>query len=44
LFTIVGDNKELVNTNTDGGQGHFTIEGNKLLARLVADAWNRRDT
>lgn len=43
LFTIVGDNKELVNIITDGGQGHFTIEGNKLLARLVANAWNRRD-
>ncbi len=43
LFTIVGDNKELVNTITDGGQGHFTVEGNKLLSGLVADAWNRRD-
>ena len=43
LFTIVGNDKKLVNTITDGGQGHFTVEGNKLLATHVADAWNRRD-
>ena len=43
LFTIVGDDSELVNILPDGGQGHFTRVGNKLLAKLVAEAWNRRE-
>lgn len=43
LHTIVDGNPSLVNTNREGGQGHFTVDGNKLLATHVADAWNRRD-
>ena len=43
LFTIVGNNKELVNTVAEGGQGHFTVKGNNLLAERVADAWSRRN-
>lgn len=42
LFTIVDNDKELVNIHPDGGQGHFTTKGNNLLARCVADAWHRR--
>jgi len=43
LFTIVGNDKQLVNTVTDGGQGHFTEKGNNLLAQHVMYAWIRRD-
>ena len=43
FFNIVGDDKSLVNTMSDGGQGHFTEKGSQLLAVHVADAWKRRE-